>query len=96
LTIPMIVAVGRGRAVDPTDLSHWLGLPGQVGHPTVHAAIQRILDIVAATELALGIMVNSAQAAQQWRARGARYIAVEMEALLMPAARGYLQAAPEG
>jgi hypothetical protein len=41
-------------------------------------------------------MVGSAQAAQQWRERGARYIAVGLEALLIPAARGYLRAAREG
>src|SRR5262249_49313644 len=79
--------------IGPNDLSHSLGVPGDARHPTVQAAIQRIVDAVAATDLALGIMVGSAQAARGGRDRGARYIAVGMEALLMPAARGYLQAA---
>jgi 4-hydroxy-2-oxoheptanedioate aldolase len=82
--------------IGPNDLSHSLGVPGDVRHPTVQAAIQRIVDTVAATELALGIMVGSAQAAQQWRERGARYIAIGMEALLMPAAQSYLLAARAG
>jgi 4-hydroxy-2-oxoheptanedioate aldolase len=79
--------------IGPTDLSHSLGQPGDAQHPTVQAAIQQIVDTVATTDLALGLMVGSAQAAQQWRERGARYIAVGLESLLMPATRSYLQAA---
>jgi 4-hydroxy-2-oxoheptanedioate aldolase len=79
--------------IGPTDLSHSLGQPGDVQHPTVQAAIQQIVDTVATTNLALGIMVGSTPAAQQWRERGARYIAIGLEALLVPAARSYLQAA---
>lgn len=78
--------------IGPTDLSHSLGVPGDVQHPTVQAAIQQIVDTVAPTGLALGIMVGNAQAAQQWRQRGARYITVGLESLLVPAVRGYLQA----
>lgn len=77
--------------IGPTDLSHSLGVPGQPGHPTVQAAIDRIVETVSKTDKALGIMVPNAQAAQQWRARGARYITVGFESLLMPAARDYLE-----
>jgi 2-keto-3-deoxy-L-rhamnonate aldolase RhmA len=49
--------------------------------------------VVLASDKALGIMVTNAQAAQQWRERGARYITIGFESLLMPAARDYLKAA---
>jgi 4-hydroxy-2-oxoheptanedioate aldolase len=82
--------------IGPTDLSHSYGVPGQPQHATVQAAMQRIVDTVAATDLALGIMVANAQGAQQWRERGARYIAIGLESVLAPAARSYLQAARGG
>ena len=79
--------------IGPNDLSHSLGVPGEVGHPSVQAAIQRIVDAVVASDLALGIMVSNAQAAGQWRERGARYFAIGFESLWTPAAREYLKAA---
>ncbi|MFN8373676.1 MAG: aldolase/citrate lyase family protein [Anaerolineae bacterium] len=77
--------------IGPTDLSHSLGVPGQPQHPSVQAAIDRIVDTVAGSNAALGIMVGNAQAAQQWRQRGARYISIGFESLLAPAAREYLE-----
>ena len=77
--------------IGPTDLSHSLGVPGQPQHPDVQAAINRIVETVKGTDKALGIMVGNAQAAQQWRERGARYITVMLESLLSPAARDYLE-----
>ncbi len=79
--------------IGPTDLSHSLGVPGEVQHPLVQAVIDDIVAAVARTELALGIMVGSAQAAQEWQQRGARYITIGLEALLAPAMRGYLASA---
>jgi 4-hydroxy-2-oxoheptanedioate aldolase len=95
--LPEIVAVDGLDVIfiGPTDLSHSLGVPGDVQHPTVQAAMRQIVDTVAATDLALGIMVGNAQAAQHWRTRGARYIAVGFESLLVPAVRDYLQAVRE-
>ncbi len=81
--------------IGPTDLSHSLGVPGQVQHPLVQAAMAEIVATVEGSGLALGIMVGSAQAAQEWQRRGARYITIGFEALLAPAMRGYLAAARE-
>ena len=78
--------------IGPTDLSHSLGVPGQPQHPTTQAAIDRIVDTVAGSDVALGIMVSSTEAARQWKERGARYIAIGLEALLKPAALSYLDA----
>lgn len=76
--------------IGPTDLSHSYGVPGQPQHPTVQAAIDRIVEIVEPTNVALGIMVSNAAAAGQWQARGARYITTMLDSLLSPAARHYL------
>ncbi len=79
--------------IGPTDLSHSYGVPGEPQHPTVQAAIDRIIETVAQSGLALGIMVGNAQAAQQWRERGARYITIGFESVLMPAVKSYLEKA---
>ena len=81
--------------IGPMDLSHSLGVPGQMQHPTVQAALQRIVDMVAQTKLALGIMVGSAATARQWRQRGARYITTMFEAIMRPAADEYLRTVRE-
>jgi 4-hydroxy-2-oxoheptanedioate aldolase len=91
--LPDIVAVEGVDVIfiGPTDLSHSLGVPGNPGHPTVQAAMQRIIDTVARTDLALGILVTSIAAAAEWRQRGARYIATTLESLIAPTAREYLK-----
>jgi 4-hydroxy-2-oxoheptanedioate aldolase len=75
----------------PTDLSNSLGLPGDLQHPRVQAVFQRFLDTLSGSNVALGIMVSNAEAARQWMSRGARYIAVGLEAVLNPACRNYLK-----
>jgi len=77
--------------VGPTDLSQSLGVPGQTQHPTVLAAIDRVIEAVAPTSAALGIMSTNAQAARQWQARGARYITITLDALLTPAVKEFLK-----
>lgn len=78
--------------VGPTDLSHSLGRPGEVDHPEVHDVIDHIAETVLAAGKVLGIMAYNAEAARRWRARGARYITMSLEALLAPACRTYLAA----
>jgi 4-hydroxy-2-oxoheptanedioate aldolase len=77
--------------IGPTDLSHSLGVPGQLQHPRLQETFDRIIDAVAQTDLALGIMVPNAEAGLRWRERGARYITINFESILAPAARAYLQ-----
>jgi 4-hydroxy-2-oxoheptanedioate aldolase len=81
--------------IGPTDLSNSLGFPGEIQHPKVQAALQSCVEAVAHSNLALGIMVPGADAARQWRSRGARYITVGLEAILNPACRSYLQSSRE-
>jgi 4-hydroxy-2-oxoheptanedioate aldolase len=95
--LPEIVAVEGLDVIfiGPTDLSHSLGVPGEVQHPTVQAAMQRVIDAVAGTDMALGVMAFNAQGAREWRERGARYITIGLESLLAPAMRGYLKTVRE-
>jgi len=79
--------------IGPTDLSHSLGVPGDLQNEKVQRAFDSVAAAVLPSGKALGILVPNAEAARQWRARGARYIMVVLEALLAPAARGFLQAA---
>jgi 4-hydroxy-2-oxoheptanedioate aldolase len=81
--------------IGPTDLSHSLGVPGQVQHPSVVEAIDRIVQVTKNSDATLGVMVGNAAAAQNWRKRGARYIAITSEGVFAPAMREYLRAARE-
>jgi 4-hydroxy-2-oxoheptanedioate aldolase len=76
--------------IGPNDLAHSLGLPGQIQHPKVQAATDRIVEAVTQTNIALGIMVANQDAARKWKERGARFIAIGLESILSPAVRGYL------
>ena len=81
--------------IGPSDLSQSYGVPGQPQHPTVQAAMDEIIRAVSKSSAALGIMVPNAAAARQWHERGARYIAIGLEAVLAPAAREYLKTVRE-
>jgi len=76
--------------IGPTDLSQSLGVTGQTQHPSVVAAMDRIADLVLASDVALGIMVGNGEAARKWAARGARYITITFEALVRSAVGNYL------
>lgn len=91
--LPDILAVADVDVVfiGPTDLSHSLGLPGQLDHPQVQAVAQRAVELIVASPVALGVMVTNAASARQWQARGARYITTGLEAIVGPATRSYLQ-----
>lgn len=78
--------------VGPTDLSQSMGLTGQVDHPDVIAAIDRVIAAVTPAGKAVGIMVRSAERAIFWRERGVRFITTSMEGLIVAGMKGYLSA----
>ena len=92
--LPQILAVDSVDVIfiGPADLSHSLGVPGQMDHPQVKATLERIIDLVLPSGKALGMMVGSAEAARTWRLRGARYLTVTLDSVLSPAVRAYLNA----
>jgi 4-hydroxy-2-oxoheptanedioate aldolase len=77
--------------IGPNDLSLSLGMPGEFQHPKVQKAFDTITSAVTKTDKALGILVPTVEAARQWKARGARYLVVVMEAILGPSVRSFLQ-----
>ena len=79
--------------IGPADLSHSVGVPGQMEHPKVKALLDRIVELVVPSNKALGMMVGNSNAAREWRQRGARYITVTLDAIANPAVRSYLSAA---
>lgn len=90
--VPAIAAVDGVDVVfvGPTDLSQALGVPGQLGHPLVEEAYGTIAGAVAASGAALGVLVADAEGARRWRERGARYVAVTVDSLLVRSARALL------
>ena len=76
--------------IGPNDLSHSLGLPGQIQHPLVQDAMKRIADIVLPSGKALGLMATSVENAREWQLRGARYLTVTIESILGPAVRRFI------
>jgi 4-hydroxy-2-oxoheptanedioate aldolase len=82
--------------IGPTDLSHSLGVPGQLDDPNVQAAIDHVVDVVKGAAPALGTFVGSAAAARSWVDRGAQYLATGFEALVGPACRAYLRSVNQG
>lgn len=81
--------------IGPTDLSHSLGVTGQMEHPKMKAAVEEIVQMVEQSKAALGTLVPSAKAARVWCDRGARYITVTFESLLSPAIQHYLRSVRE-
>jgi 4-hydroxy-2-oxoheptanedioate aldolase len=94
-------AVGDYLAVDgvdviflgPTDLSQSLGVPGQLDHPLVVAALERVADVVVPSEKALGVFVGDLGSARRWIERGAKYIATDSDRLLRRGMQEYLNGA---
>lgn len=81
----------HGVFFGPADLSASMGLIGQPGHPEVVAAIEQAIDVVNAAGKAAGVLSTDLALAQRYTARGARFVAVGVDAtLLAQAARTLL------
>lgn len=93
--LPDIAAVSGVDVIfiGPSDLSHSLGVPGNLKHPKVVAGMQRILETTLKSAVTPGIMVSDADSAREWQDRGARYITVMFESLLKSGVRHYLESA---
>ncbi len=60
--------------VGPADFSVSMGLAGQYQHPELIEAIEHILQLCRQHSVPFGIAAGSAEAAQQWIARGAQFL----------------------
>jgi 4-hydroxy-2-oxoheptanedioate aldolase len=71
--------------IGPWDLSQSFGVIGQVDHPTVQAAIDRIVAITRATGRAVGIIATDAADARRQFDRGIQYVTLSSDLGLMTA-----------
>jgi 4-hydroxy-2-oxoheptanedioate aldolase len=78
--------------IGPNDLSLSLGHPGDLKHPVVQGAFERITEVVAKTDKVLGVLATTTEATIEWKSRGARYILGLFEAIAGPAIREHLRA----
>lgn len=74
----------------PTDLSHSLGLPGELGHPLVVDHLERAAAATLEAGKVLGVTVATAEEAVTWLERGARYVTTGIGPLLGSATRSWL------
>lgn len=70
----------------PFDLSHSLGIPGQVDDPRIKDAERRVVEICEAHGKAAGIFAVNGEAAAERAAQGFRYITIAMEAMFLSSA----------
>ena len=75
----------------PTDLSQSLGHPGELDHPDVVAAMDRVADAVVGSGITLGIYAGSVDMTKHWLDRGARYFTTSLEPFLRDGMRAHLQ-----
>lgn len=74
----------------PTDLSQSLGHPGQLDHPDVLAAMERVADAVIGSGVTLGIYAGTVDMTKAWLDRGARYFTTSLEPFLREGMRAHL------
>jgi 2-keto-3-deoxy-L-rhamnonate aldolase RhmA len=75
-----VIGVGRG------DLSVALGLPGQIDHPAVIEAAEKVIREVSARsqgECALSVMIHSPDEVGAWFARGCRVFTYAADAIIL-------------
>jgi 4-hydroxy-2-oxoheptanedioate aldolase len=72
------------------DLSHDLGCPGDIEHPRVIEAADRVAACAAAAGKALGAVATDASGLRTWLERGASYVVTTVESMLAPGVRTYL------
>ncbi len=88
LQVPGVAALFVG----PYDLSGSLGMLGQVGHPHVQQAVDRVIAACRAAGMALGLYVGDAAGARAAVDRGFTMIALGSDAgLLLTAAQATLR-----
>lgn len=78
--------------VGPNDLSFSMGLPGQVNHPEVRAAVEGAVKRIRASGLAAGVIANNNQDAKRYREVGANYISTVFTALMVPTLKAAVEA----
>lgn len=68
-----------GIFIGPMDLSHALGVPGDMQNPKVISTIESVVDDCAAKGMTTGIYAGTAAAAKRWIGRGVTLVAVAVD-----------------
>lgn len=69
--------------VGPYDLSASMGLPGQIDHPDVKAAIQHVAETCKAAGMPIGIFGLTAEAVQPYIEQGFRFIVAGVDTVMI-------------
>ena len=77
--------------IGPADLSASMGLPGQVDHPDVVAAIHDAIDRLKAIDVPVGLMALDPEAAKAFIARGVSFTAVGVDLVMLADAAALLR-----
>ena len=77
--------------IGPYDLSASLGKPGEINHPVVQSAIERIIDACQAATISMGIFGINAEAVLPYKEKGFNLLAVGIDtAFLISSAKDTL------
>jgi 2-keto-3-deoxy-L-rhamnonate aldolase RhmA len=82
LSVPGLDVAVVGR----NDLSHDLGVPGQLDGPEVTRYVELLIDRARAHDVVPGLLVGNAAAAVDWLARGVRWLPVGSEVSMLAGA----------
>ena len=77
--------------IGPTDLSQSLGHPGDLKHPDVLRAMDRVADAVVGSGKTLGLYAGTVDMTKEWLDRGARYFTTSLEPFLRDGMRAHLR-----
>ncbi|MGJ8617018.1 MAG: HpcH/HpaI aldolase family protein [Sulfitobacter sp.] len=96
LGLENLEAIAQTKGVDavfigPADLSASMGLPGQVDHPDVVAAIHGAIDRLKTIDVPVGIMALDPKAAKAFIARGIDFTAVGVDLVMLADAAATLR-----
>tara|TARA_B100000686_G_scaffold337412_1_gene408504 strand:+ start:262 stop:1023 length:762 start_codon:yes stop_codon:yes gene_type:complete len=81
--------------IGPNDLANSLGHPGNIPHPDVQAAMDKIAAATLNAGKILGLMIYNSEGARQWRDKGARFISVPFESVMTAAVTNFLDEAKQ-
>lgn len=72
--------------VGPRDLSHAMGIPGQVDHPEFQAALEQVLKAADAAGIAAGILAGNPAAAARYAEQGFTFVGVGSDSSMLATA----------
>ena len=65
--------------IGPYDLSQSLGVPGQIDHPLVKEAMNKIVKLARSHGIVVGTFTDTPQSAEMWKNAGVQYISYSVD-----------------